>query len=161
MMFVILKVSVKLRLFNGILFNEIPMSSLVIVEFRSKTFSTTCVLFLTCFVWKKIQQFKLLSLMQYSLWLLKDLNVSVVTTCLHISHLAPPHDLLQPFFFSRGATFTLTRMSFKLLALLNPIVETFSKTFPCSLSGVNSNCISGSTFLKSDFYLPKTFTLFA
>ena len=27
--------------------------------------------------------------MQYSLCVLKDLNASVVTTCLHISHLAP------------------------------------------------------------------------
>ena len=57
------------------------------------------------------------------------------------------HDLQQPFFFSRGATFTLTRISFKLFALLNPIIGTFSKTFPCSLSGVNNKCISESTFL--------------
>ena len=27
------------------------------------------------------------------------------------SHLIPPHDLQQPFFFSRGATFALTRLS--------------------------------------------------
>ena len=60
------------------------------------------------------RQLKLSGLMQYSLWVVKDLNVLVVTTCLHISHLVPPHDLQQPFFFSRGATFALTRMSFKL-----------------------------------------------
>ena len=99
------------------------------------------------------RQFKLSGLIQYYLWVLKDLNVSVVTTCLHISHLVPPHDLQQPFFFSRGATFALTRMPFKLLALLNPIIGTFSETFPCSLSGVNSKCISDSTFLNFEHWM--------
>ena len=118
-MFVILKVSMKRRLFDGIWFHEIPMGWLVIVESRSKTFSTTCLLFWAFFAWKKIttlleRQLKLSGLMQYSLWVVKDLNVLVVTTCLHISHLVPPHDLQQPFFFSRGATFGLKRMSFKL-----------------------------------------------
>ena len=46
------------------------------------------------------------------------------------------------------ATFALTGMSFKLLALQNPITESFSKTFPCSLTGVNCKCISDSTFLS-------------
>ena len=63
-----------------------------------------------------------------------------------ISHLVPPRDQQQPFFFSRGVTFALTRMSFKPLAPLNPIIGTFSETFPCSLSIVNSKCISDSTF---------------
>ena len=94
------------------------------------------------------RQFKLLDLIQYSRCVLKDLNASVVITCLYISHLVPPHGLQQPFFFSRGATFALTRISFKLFALLNPIIGTFSKTFPCSLSGVNNKCISESTFLS-------------
>ena len=94
------------------------------------------------------RQFKLASFMWYSLWVLKDLNVSVLTTCLHISHLVPPHDLQEPFFFSSGAAFALTRISFKLLALLNPTIAILSKTFPCSLSGVNNKCISGSTFLS-------------
>ena len=71
--------------------------------------------------------------MQYFLWVLKDLIVSLLTTCLHISHLVPPPDLQEPFFFSRGATFALTRISFKLLALLNPTIGILSKTFPCSL----------------------------
>ena len=84
----------------------------------------------------------------YSLWVLKDLNVSVATTCLHISHLVPPHDLREHFFFSRGTNFALTRISFKLLALLNPTIGILSKTFRCSLSGVNSKCISDSTFLS-------------
>ena len=88
------------------------------------------------------RQFKLSGLIQYSLFVLKDLNASVVTTCLHISHLVPLHGLQQPFFFSRGATFALTRISFKLFAVLNPIMGTFSKTFPCSLSGVNNRVLS-------------------
>ena len=93
------------------------------------------------------QHFKLSDLMQYSLWVLRDHNVSVVT-CLHILQLVPPHDLQKPFFSSRGAIFAITRISFKLLALLNPIIGTLSKTFPCSLSGVNSKCTSESTFLS-------------
>ena len=86
--------------------------------------------------------------MQFSLLVLKDLKVSVVTTCLQILHLVPSHDLQQLFFFSRGATLALRRMSLKLLALLNPIIGTFSKTIPSSLSGVNSKCISDSKVFK-------------
>ena len=93
-------------------------------------------------------QFKLLSLMQYSLWVLRDLNISVVSTCLYILHLVPPHDLQQPFLFSRGATFCLTRLSFKFLALLRPITRIFSKTFPRYLPGANSKCILDSTLFK-------------
>ena len=61
------------------------------------------------------RQFKLSGLMQYSLWVLKDLNVLVVTSCLHISNLVPLHDLQEVFFFSTGATIALRRISFKLL----------------------------------------------
>ena len=71
--------------------------------------------------------------MQHTLWVLKNLNASLVTTSLHISHLLPPHDLQEPFFFSSSATFALTRISFKLLALLNPTIGILSKNFPCSL----------------------------
>ena len=66
----------------------------------------------------------------------------------NIDHLIPPHDLMEPFFLSRGAIFTLTRIPFKHLALLNPTIGILSKTFPCSLSGLNSKCISDSTFLS-------------
>ena len=76
------------------------------------------------------QQFKLLGLFQYSLWVLKGLNVSLVTICFNISHLVPPHDLQQS---SRDANFAPTRISFKPLALLNPTLGTLSNTFPCSL----------------------------
>ena len=93
-------------------------------------------------------QFKLLSLMQYSLQVLRDLNISVVSTCLYILHLVLPHDRQQPFLFSRGATFCLTRLPFKFLALLRPITLIFSKTFPCYLPGANSKCILDSTFFK-------------
>ena len=54
MTFVIFKMSVKWHLFDGIPFNDTPMGWLVIVKSRSKTFSTTCVLFRACFSWKKI-----------------------------------------------------------------------------------------------------------
>ena len=94
------------------------------------------------------QQFKLLGLMKYSLWVLKDLNVSLVTTWVHISHRIPPHDLMEPFLFSRGATFALTRLPFKRLPFRDPTIAILSKTFQCSLSGVNSKCISDSTFLS-------------
>ena len=60
----------------------------------------------------------------------------------------PPRDLQQPLFFLRGATFGLTRMSFKLLALPNPIIGIFSKVFPCSLPGINNKCVSDSTCLS-------------
>ena len=87
-MFDILKVSIKRDLFDVIPFNEIPMTWLVIVKSRSETFSNTCVLLRTCFGWKKIfalleQQFKLSSLMQYYLWVLKNLYVLVAITSLH------------------------------------------------------------------------------
>ena len=42
------------------------------------------------------RQFKLLGFIEYYLCVLKDLNVSVVKTCLHISLLVPPHGLQQP-----------------------------------------------------------------
>ena len=54
MIFVIFKMSVKWALFDSIPFNGTPMGWLVIVKWRSKTFSTTCVLIQACFVWKKI-----------------------------------------------------------------------------------------------------------
>ena len=53
-MFVIFKMCVKWRLFDGIPFNEIPMGCLLIVKSRSETFRTICVLLRTCFAWKKI-----------------------------------------------------------------------------------------------------------
>ena len=80
---------------------------------------------------------------------MKDLNVSVVTICLHVPRLQASHDLQQPFFFSNGATLALTRISFKLLALLNLITGTLSRTSPCSLPHVNSKCILDSIVLNS------------
>ena len=73
MMFVIFKMSVKWRLFDGIPFNKIPMGWLVIVKSRSKTFSTPCVLFRAYFAWKKNttlleRQFQLLGSIQYSIY---------------------------------------------------------------------------------------------
>ena len=88
--------------------------------------------------------------MQYSLWVLIDLNGLVASTYLH---LVPQHNLQEPLFFSRGATFSLTRISFKRLALLKPTIGILSKTFPCSLSGVNSKRISESTLLSFDWMI--------
>ena len=67
-----------------------------------------------------------LSAIQYFLWVLRNLNVSVVNSCLHISYLVPSQDLQQPFFFSRDAASALTRMSLKLLAIPSQIIDTFS-----------------------------------
>ena len=95
------------------------MSWLEVAKFRLKSFSHNCVMFSACFVWKSIH-----------------------------SNAETKVDLQQSFFFSRGATLALTRMSFKPLVLLNSFIETFSKTFWCSLSGVNVKCISSSTVLS-------------
>ena len=70
----------------------------------------------------------------------------IIKIIVHISHLVHPYDLQEPFFFSRSATFALTRISFK--ALLSPTIGILSKTFPSSLSSVNSKCILDSTFLS-------------
>ena len=81
------------------------------------------------------RQFKLFGFMQCSFWILQDLNVSIVTRCFHISHHVPPHDLQQPFFFSRGVT---------------PNYRNLLKDLPmlCSVLGVNSKCISDSIVLN-------------
>ena len=51
-----LKVSVKWGLSDGIPFNEILMGWIVIVESKSKTFSTTCVLFWIWFSRKMVHK---------------------------------------------------------------------------------------------------------
>ena len=94
---VILKVSVKWCLFDGILFNKTPMGRLVAVKSRLKSFSATCVSFSGCFAWKKKHTFTLLHLIQYFVWVRKDLNVPEVTSCFHISHLVTAHDLQRSF----------------------------------------------------------------
>ena len=101
MMFAILKMSVKWRLFDGIPFNETPMSWFVIVKSRSKNVNSIYVFFWVCFKWKKIHiitgtTIQVIWLNAIFFWTLKDLNVS---TCLHIFYLLPLHDLQQPFFF--------------------------------------------------------------
>ena len=83
MMFVIFKISVKWRLFDGIPFNETPMGWLVIAKFRSKTQYYLCIVSSTLCMKKDTllqQWFKLSGLIEYSFCVLKDLNVSVVTT---------------------------------------------------------------------------------
>ena len=77
-----------------------------------------------------------------------DLNVSVVTTCLHILHLAPPTSSARDFLiFKRCYLRSHKNIVQAFLALLNPTIGILAKTFPSSLSGGNSKCISDSTFL--------------
>lgn len=103
---VILKVNVKWRLIDGFPFNEAPMTWFVYYQILIGNFQyylcTVCSLLWTERYTTLLEpEFRLLSLMQYSLLVLTGLNVSVVTTFLHIPHLLTLHDLKQPFFFSR------------------------------------------------------------
>ena len=72
----------------------------------------------------------------------------MVIKYLHILHLAHSHGLQQPLFFSRDAILGLPRASIKTLALLHPIIGTFSKVYPYSWSSVNSKCISDIIVLR-------------
>ena len=69
-----------------------------------------------------------------------DVKFLVGTICLQISHLGPLQGPHQPLFLIWGI-FALTRISFKLLALRNPIIGTSLNTLLCSLSGVKRRCI--------------------
>ena len=101
------------------------MGWLVIVESRAKTFSTSCVFFLTFFARRKTRNIAGTAVQAVGLNAIFPLGTEICkcfgSNNMHISHLVPPHDLQQPLFFSRVATLALTKMSFKLLALLNPI----------------------------------------
>ena len=52
------------------------------------------------------------------------------------------------FLLFKGCYLRSHKNIFQIFALLNPIIGTFSKTFPCSLTGVNNKCISESIFLS-------------
>ena len=152
-MFVIVKVSIKWCWFNKISLIKLLWVDLQLLNLDQKLLVLSVYCFEHALHEKRYAallewQFRLLGLMQCSLWVLKDLNLSVAATYLHISHLKPLHDLQQPLFFLRGVNLVLRRMLFKLLAHLNPIIGTFSKTFPCSLSSVNTKCISDSMILS-------------
>ena len=102
-------------------------------------------------------QFKLLRLIEYSPWVLKDLNVSVVTRCWHISQLLFAWSTTASLFFPRKTALALTRLSFKILAPQDPITGTFLKNFSCSLSGVYWKhwiiCYIKSTFYSSCIFV--------
>ena len=139
MMLVILKVSVKWCLFDCIPFNEMLVGWLVIVESRSKSFSTTRVLFWTCFTWKKIH-----NIFGTAVQIIGPNAIFTLGT--ERSKFFSGHNMFTYFapststWCATGAIFDLTEMSFNNLALLNRIIGTFSKNL-FSLSGVNSKCI--------------------
>ena len=101
-MFIMLKVSSKRRLIYGIRFNKLMWADLQFLDLDHKLFVQP--VYWACWHEKRYptlleRQFKLLGLMQYSLWIMKDLNFSVATICLHILHLILLHNLQKRFSF--------------------------------------------------------------
>ena len=150
-MFAILKVSKKWRFFDRILFNEIPMGWLIIVKSKSESFSTTYALFWTCLPWKRIHN--IVGTTVQVIWLnvifsLDTKRSKCFSSLYMFGYFAPSTSAwsVRAFFFSKGTTFALTRISFKLLTLLNPTIGILSKTFPCSLSCVTNKGIWDSSF---------------
>ena len=92
------------------------------------------------------RQFTLFDLMQDSIWVIKDLNVSVVTRCIFDDDV--PLTLCTfawsstVFLIFKRCYFSCRKNVFQTLALLNPIIVTFLKTSPYSLPGAGSKCIS-------------------
>ena len=89
------------------------------------------------------RQFTLFDLMQDSIWVIKDLNVSVVTRCIFDDDV--PLTLAWSstvFLIFKRCYFSCRKNVFQTLALLNPIIVTFLKTSPYSLPGAGSKCIS-------------------
>ena len=69
-----------------------------------------------------------------------DVKLLVRTICLQILHLGRLQGPQQPLLLIWGV-FAFTRISFKLLALRNPIIGTSLNNLLCSLSGVKRSCI--------------------
>ena len=152
MMFVILKVRVKWRLFDSILFNKTPWVDLQLLNVDRKP-SVLPMLLWACFSWKKIPNIAGTRVQVIGLNTIFSLSTerskcsSSHKIFAYFAHSTSKWSVTAFLLFKR-CYLAITRTSFKLLALLNPIIGTFSKTFPCSLSGVNSKCISDSTFLS-------------
>ena len=128
------------------------MGWLVIVESRSKTFCTTCVLFWRCFARKIIQNIARATVQVIGINAVFSLGTKS-SKCFDnhnmFAYFAPNTFKWssRAFLFFKRCTFALTRMSLKLLTHLKRIIGTFFKTFPCYLSGVNSKCISDIIYL--------------
>ena len=153
MMFVILKLSVKWHLLDGISFNKILMGWLIIVKSRSKTFSTTRVLFRTCFTWKKIhniagttvQVIRLNATFSFGTERSKCFGSHNM-----FAYFGPSTSTWSAtaFLLFKRCYFCSHKNVFQTFSSSNPIVEILWKTLPYSLSSVSSKCISDSKFLS-------------
>ena len=153
MMFFILKVSVKSRLFDGIPINEIPIGWLLVVESWLKTFSTTCVMFWTWFAWKKIHSIVGMTVQVLVLNIIFSLGTER-SKCFSSHNMfacfAPSTSTWSAtaFFLFKRCYVRSHKNIFQLLALLNLIIGIFSRVFSCSLPGINNMCISDSTLVQ-------------
>ena len=157
MMFAILNVSVKWSLFDGISFNEVPMGCLVIVKSRLKTFSTTCVLLWTCFAWKKIHNTVGTTVQVIRVNATSSLGTER-SKCFGshniFAYFAPSSStwsarafLLLKRCYLRCHKNTFQTFSSSVgITIGNPTIGIFSRTFPCSLSGVNSKLFQTGHF---------------
>ena len=73
-------------------------------------------------------------------FVVNDVKFLVGTICLKISHQSPLQGPHKPLLLI-SRIFSLTRTSFKLLALRNPIIGTCLRTLLCSLSGAKRSYI--------------------
>ena len=126
----ICNMSVKLLLFNFPVFTIVTMRTSIIMKPCPKFLWTSCVFFMVSFARYQINyildlQFRFSGLISY-------VRFVVGTICFQISHLGPLQGLRQTLFLIWG-TFALTSISFKLLALRNPIIGTSLNTLLCSL----------------------------
>ena len=127
------------------------MGWLVIVKSRSKTFSTSCVLFCACFAWKKIHSIAGTTVQ------VTELNaIFPVGTEKEISKCFSSHNR---FAYFAPSTFPWpTTASLLFLSSQKSVFQTFIssklnyrnllKNHPCFLTGVNGKCISDSKFLS-------------
>ena len=106
---VILKVSVKWCLFDGILFNKTPMGRLVAVKSRLKSFSATCVSFSGCFAWKKKTYIHLITL--NTIFRLGTERSKCSRSYIMFPYFAPSNSAWSTKIFSRGAKSHMTKTS--------------------------------------------------
>lgn len=92
------------------------------------------------------RQFTLFDFMQDSIWVMKDVNVTLVKRCNFDNDV--PLTLCTfawsstVFLLFKRCCLNSRKNVFQTLALLNPIIVTLLKTYPYSLPGAGSKCIS-------------------